>query len=49
MLGITSQGIHDLVAKGKLTRHESSGVTTSSLYDRINQRTAAKLRAQREG
>jgi hypothetical protein len=47
MLGITRQGAHDLVARGKLRRHENGGVATSSVRDRINQHDAAKA-AQRE-
>jgi hypothetical protein len=40
MLGITRQGVHDLVVRGKLVRGEQSGVLTSSVQDRINQRAA---------
>jgi hypothetical protein len=47
MLGITRQGVHDLVARGKLQRHENGGVATASIRDRINQRDAADA-AQRE-
>jgi hypothetical protein len=47
MLGITRQGVHDLVARGKLRQHENGGVATSSVRDRINQRVAANA-AQRE-
>jgi hypothetical protein len=39
MLGITRQGVHDLVTRGKLARHASGGVTTSSIQDRLNRRT----------
>jgi hypothetical protein len=47
MLGITRQGVHDLVARGKLRRHENGGVAASSVRDRINQRVAANA-AHRE-
>ncbi|TDC89834.1 hypothetical protein [Actinomadura sp. 7K507] len=36
MLGITRQGVHDLVKRGKLGRHPDGGVTTSSIRDRLN-------------
>ncbi|GAA4104771.1 hypothetical protein [Actinomadura miaoliensis] len=36
MLGITRQGVHDLVKRGKLDRHPDGGVTTSSIRDRLN-------------
>ncbi|TDC52531.1 hypothetical protein E1281_18955 [Actinomadura sp. KC345] len=36
MLGITRQGVHDLVKRGKLGRHPGGGVTTSSIRDRLN-------------
>jgi hypothetical protein len=48
MLGITRQGVHDLVTRGKLTRHENGGVMTSSVQNRLNQRAAAGPRARRE-
>jgi hypothetical protein len=35
MLGITRQGVHDLVVRGKLDRHENGGVTTASVQRRI--------------
>ncbi|MFG1624734.1 hypothetical protein [Kribbella sp. NPDC049227] len=35
MLGITRQGVHDLVVRGKLDRHENKGVTTASVQKRI--------------
>lgn len=35
MLGITRQGVHDLVTRGKLDRHESGGVTTASVQRRV--------------
>ncbi|MQY16098.1 hypothetical protein SRB5_62900 [Streptomyces sp. RB5] len=36
MLGITRQGVHDLVKRGKLERDPDGGVTTSSIRDRLN-------------
>ncbi len=36
MLGITRQGVHDLVKRGKLDKHPDGGVTTSSIRDRLN-------------
>ena len=36
MLGITRQGVHDLVKRGKLDRDPSGGVTTASIRDRLN-------------
>ncbi|MBF9131844.1 hypothetical protein I0C86_23175 [Plantactinospora sp. S1510] len=35
MLGITRQGVHDLVTRGKLTRHPDGGVLPSSVRDRL--------------
>ncbi|MBC8090829.1 MAG: hypothetical protein H7Y15_02600 [Pseudonocardia sp.] len=35
MLGITRQGVHDLVTRSKLDRHESGGVTVASVQRRI--------------
>lgn len=35
MLGMTKQGVHDLVRRGKLTRHEDGGVTTESVRARL--------------
>lgn len=35
MLGITRQGVHDLVQRGKLKRHAKGGVTTASVRTRI--------------
>lgn len=34
MLGITRQGVHDLLARGKLTAHPDGGVSTASVRDR---------------
>ncbi|MGR6920154.1 hypothetical protein ACU635_38480 [[Actinomadura] parvosata] len=36
MLGITRQGVHDLVKRGKLDKHPDGGVTTSSVHARLN-------------
>jgi len=38
MLGITRQGVHDLVRRNKLERHSDGGVTTQSVSARLNQR-----------
>lgn len=35
MLGITRQGVHDLVRRGKLARHPDGGVTSASVRDRL--------------
>ena len=35
MLGITRQGVHDLVTRGKLARHPTGGVLTTSVRDRL--------------
>jgi hypothetical protein len=35
MLGVTRQGVHDLVTRGKLARHVDGGVTTESVSDRM--------------
>jgi hypothetical protein len=37
MLGITRQGVHDLVARGKLERHPEGGVTPASVRARLAQ------------
>ena len=36
MLGITRQGVHDLVTRGKLDRHPDGGVTPESVRARLN-------------
>lgn len=46
MLGITRQGVHDLVVRGKLERHSSGGVSTASVRTRISSRAATR-RTQR--
>jgi hypothetical protein len=38
MLGITRQGVHDLVTRGKLARHPDGGVTVDSVRARLNRR-----------
>ena len=35
MLGISRQGVHDLVRRGKLVRHPDGGVRPSSVRDRL--------------
>lgn len=35
MLGMTRQGVHDLVSRGKLDRHRDGGVTTESVRARL--------------
>ncbi len=37
MLGITRQGVHDLVTRHKLVRHADGGVTPASVRDRLRQ------------
>jgi hypothetical protein len=36
MLGMTRQGVHDLVSRGKLDRHPDGGVTTDSVRARLH-------------
>lgn len=36
ILGITRQGVHDLVKRGKLDKDSNGGVTTSSIRDRLS-------------
>lgn len=38
MLGVTRQGVHDLVTRNKLARHPDGGVTVASIRERIHQR-----------
>ncbi|MEH1015853.1 hypothetical protein V6U90_22425 [Micromonospora sp. CPCC 206060] len=38
MLGITRQGVHDLVTRGKLARHPDGGVIPASVRDRLRAR-----------
>ncbi|MEV8506513.1 hypothetical protein AB0368_17005 [Actinoplanes sp. NPDC051475] len=35
MLGITRQGVHDLVRRGKLPRHPDGGVPSAAIRDRL--------------
>lgn len=37
MLGITRQGVHDLISRGRLTRHPAGGVVPESIRDRLRQ------------
>ncbi|GLY63933.1 hypothetical protein [Amycolatopsis taiwanensis] len=37
MLGISRQGVHDLISRGKLTRHPDGGVVPASIRDRLRQ------------
>lgn len=46
MLGITRQGVHDLVKRGKLARDPDGGVTAESVTERLKQRTAHPLNPQ---
>jgi hypothetical protein len=41
MLGITRQGVHDLLNRGKLTRHADGGVTVASIRARLAIRAPA--------
>jgi hypothetical protein len=38
MLGITRQGVHDLVRRGRLPRHPDGGVPSSAVRDRLRGR-----------
>ena len=38
MLGMTRQGVHDLVSRNKLARHPDGGVTVTSIQERIQLR-----------
>jgi hypothetical protein len=49
MLGITRQGVHDLVVRGKLDRHESGGVTTTSVQQRITSNDARESHSRERG
>jgi hypothetical protein len=39
MLGVTRQGVHDLVTRGKLARHPDGGVTVDSVRARLHRAT----------
>jgi hypothetical protein len=43
MLGISRQGVHDLVRRGKLARHPDGGVSSVSVRDRLRQQPASPL------
>jgi hypothetical protein len=38
MLGVTRQGVHDLVTRDKLARHPDGGVTVTSIRERVQLR-----------
>lgn len=38
MLGITRQGVHDLVRRGRLPRHPDGGVSAAAIRDRLRNR-----------
>jgi hypothetical protein len=42
MLGMTRQGVHDLVTRGKLARHPDGGVTVDSVRARLNRPTTSQ-------
>jgi hypothetical protein len=42
MLGITRQGVHDLVTRGKLVRHPQGGVVPASVHARLHQEGQTK-------
>jgi hypothetical protein len=42
MLGITRQGVHDLVRRGRLPRHPDGGVPSSAVRDRLRARPELK-------
>jgi hypothetical protein len=42
MLGITRQGVHDLISRGKLLRHATGGVVPASIRDRLRQKGSTK-------
>jgi hypothetical protein len=39
MLGITRQGVHDLVRRGRLPRHPDGGVPSAAVRDRLRDQT----------
>jgi hypothetical protein len=41
MLGISRQGVHDLVNRGKLARHPGGGVVPASIRDRLHTERSA--------
>jgi len=44
MLGITRQGVHDLVRRGRLPRHPAGGVPSSAIRDRLRARDTRDAR-----
>jgi hypothetical protein len=42
MLGVTRQGVHDLVTRGRLTRHPAGGVLVRSVQARLAGQDAAR-------
>lgn len=49
MLGITRQGVHDLVRRGKLDRDPDGGITTASIQARFSSRAASNPRTTSGG
>jgi len=47
MLGITRQGVHDLIRRNKLERHPDGGVTTRSVRTRLNRSGALGAHSKR--
>lgn len=48
MLGITRQGVHDLVRRGKLPRHRDGGVPPGAVRDRLRGRTTGDRQTEGE-
>jgi hypothetical protein len=46
MFGMTRQGVHDLVTRGKLARHPDGGVTVDSVRARLNRTTTDQHASQ---
>lgn len=46
MLGMTRQGVHDLVTRGKLARHPDGGVTVESVRARLDRGTTDRHAAR---
>jgi hypothetical protein len=44
MLGISKQGVHDLVSRGKLARHPDGGVLPTAVRDRLRQHAPTRSR-----
>ncbi|MEU4420341.1 hypothetical protein AB0F81_06915 [Actinoplanes sp. NPDC024001] len=42
MLGISRQGVHDLVRRGRLPRHEDGGVPVAAIRDRLLRQATAE-------